>query len=191
MTGARPERELVDREQARACHERTSDRHHLLLPARRPSGGALAELLQRRQESVDTIKPFADLGLPAEVTQRRRDDLEAEDPSVRPEQEIRLDGQSREHMPSLRHLTHSAPNDCRRRRAGEVVAVDTNTTFCRPDDAAGRVENGRLAGTVRTDQRNPLTRADVQRDPVDRHCLAVADDEVLELEKRQSVADPR
>ena len=55
------ERELVDRERARLGHQRATDRDHLLLAARGSSGGAVAQLVQLRQQGVDALETLARL----------------------------------------------------------------------------------------------------------------------------------
>ena len=94
-------------------------------------------------------------------------------------------------MAPLGHLADPAADDGRRGRPREVAALDADFPAAGTHDAAGTVEHGRLARPVRPDQRHPLTFADGQRGPVDRDRLAVADHEVVQLEQRHSVAEPR
>ena len=81
----KPERELVDGKQTRLGHQRATDRHHLLLPARGPPRRAVTELMELRQELVHTVEPLTDIAPRADVAERRGDDLEAEDAAVRTE----------------------------------------------------------------------------------------------------------
>ena len=57
-----PERELVDRERARLGHQRAADRDHLLLAPGRSPRGAVAQLVELRQQRVDPLQPLPRLG---------------------------------------------------------------------------------------------------------------------------------
>ena len=50
MSGARPERRLVEQEQPRPAHQRPPDREHLLLAARQRPAGLAEPLLEQREQ---------------------------------------------------------------------------------------------------------------------------------------------
>ncbi len=95
-------------------------------------------------------------------------------------------------MSALWDLADAAPDERARHSPGHVGAVDADASGRGTDDPAHGIQERALAGAVRADQSNPLAAVDAQRDGVDRDRLAVADDELLDLEQRRhSVADPK
>ena len=56
MVGARPERRLVEHDQARLAHQAAADRQHLLLAARQRAGGLLAALGEAREQAEHALQ---------------------------------------------------------------------------------------------------------------------------------------
>ena len=163
-----------------------------LFAARRSARRTFAELVQLRQQLVQALETVTNLAAAAEIAERRGDDLGAEGAAVGAEQEVRLDREGGEHLPSLGHLGQPSRDDPARRPARHIAATDADVPTRGDEDAAGSVQQRALTRTVRADQRDTLARVDVQRDAVDRDGGAVADDDVLELEQRgHMVAVPR
>ena len=70
----------------------------------------------------------------------------------------------------------------------QVDSVEQHAAGLRIVKAFGELEEGRLAGARGTDEREPLARADVQREVVQRRCVGarrVAERHILELERAQ------
>ena len=70
-------------------------------------------------------------------------------------------------------------------RLRDVLAVERDRALARVEQAADRLERGRLAGAVRPDQRHDLALVDLDRDALERVDLAVVGVDVVELQERR------
>src|SRR5262245_5208848 len=75
-----------------------------------------------------------------------------------------------------------------RRQSEEVLAVEGNAAPERRHDSRNRLEQGRLAGAVRADDRDELTFADRERDLRERPQAAVGDVQPLNAEHSPSTS---
>jgi hypothetical protein len=68
-------------------------------------------------------------------------------------------------------------------RAGDLAAVEGNAPGRRLEDSADQVEQGRLPGAVRADDRNDLGRIRAERDAIDRADAAEVHGDVVDFEE--------
>ena len=96
------------------------------------------------------------------------------------------DGEAGE-RPGVAGRRHDAATDtCVGRDAGHVVAVEPDRPAAHRRGARDRAEDGRLAGTVRAEQRDDLAVADGEIDAVQHAHAVVRHDQVADLEQRSA-----
>ena len=146
--GREPERGLVEQQQARARDQRAPDRQHLLLAAAQRRRHLLAPLRQHRKRA----------GTPCRCRLRFRESLRVNAPMRRLSITVmRL----RIARPSGTWLRPSATILCAGRRA-MLRPSKSDRARGRPDQAGDGLEQRRLAGAVRADQRDDLAALDRQ-----------------------------
>ena len=161
----RPER-LVEQQHGRSLRERAGQRHALGLAARQLPRVAVAVLGQ-----ADQLEVLADA--PADLVVRQ-----ALHPQ--PERDVVGDGHVREERVVLEHGVHVA---LVRRQVVDPPTLDAQLAGRERDEPADQVERGGLPATGRPKQAEELARLDLERDPVERHGLAVALGDVDELDR--------
>ena len=70
-----------------------------------------------------------------------------------------------------------------RRQARDVVPLEADAAGCRLVDAADEIEDRRLAGAVRADDREDLALVDAEADAVDRLDAAEMHGQIFDLEQ--------
>src|SRR5207247_1697641 len=136
------------------AHGRPGDRQELELTARQGRAAGVPEgqeLGERREDALDG---------PARGTPAR-------------DREVLEDREVREDPPPLRHEADPAPRDLLGRPARHVGGPVGDPPVARRDDAGNRRERGRLARAVPAEERDELSREDVERDAVQHVALAV------------------
>ena len=176
-----PEGELVDHEQARPADERHAEREHLLLAARQVAGGLVQPVTQDREVAEDAFGRFADLVLLA---------------ALEPAGEAQVLGhrQRREHALPAGHLRDATRRDLVRRGVGHVAPVEDDGAPACLDEPGDRLQQRRLAGAVRPEERDDLALVDLEVD-AEQHLHAVvmhvdsADEQELDLPSTPLVCD--
>ncbi len=164
------ERRLVEKEQARPRHQRTRDRDHLLLAARELAGRAGELVLERREERERGGERLAPMRLGAR--------------QVAAELEVLAHRHAGEEAPPLRHDGDARRAEAMRRQARDVAAVKDEAAGARALDAGDGVDQRRLAGAVRADDREQLAGTNLDRDAPERRRRAVRDLEVAHFKQR-------
>ena len=161
-----PLQRLVEEEQRRVRHQRPRDREHLLLAARQVVPPAAPALGEPREQRVDARE------VPAAGARRHG--------------EVLLDAQRGEDLALLGDPPEPGPRAAMGRHPRQVAAAP-------PDHPAGHVrvahdreEERGLADPVPAEDREAAPGRDLQRDPVERHGVAVAGPDALEGEQRLS-----
>ena len=85
------------------------------------------------------------------------------------------DGERREHAAAARHLRHAARGDLVRRRVGDLAPVEDHRAAVGLDHAGDRLQQRRLAGAVRAEQRDDLALVDLEVDAEQHLHAAVGD----------------
>src|SRR6202012_4633464 len=109
-------------------------------------------------------------------------------------QDVLPNGQGPEDLESLKGPADAEPGPPVRGQPGDVAAPDPDRALRRPLNAGDDVEEGRLAGSVRTDQTGQRARIGLHRDVVDRDQATEADDHAVQIQERvgrHSFAPPR
>ena len=153
ISGAKPERGLVEQEQPRPAHQRARDGEHLLL-APRQRAAALVEPLAQAAETA-----------PARGRGRRARPRAG---GERAHLQILEHGHARKDAPSFRRLGDVEPRDLVGWQPRDVAAGEHDRAFARARIAADGHHQGRLAGAVRPDQRDDLAFADLEVDALER-----------------------
>ena len=159
ISGAKPERGLVEQEQTRPAHQRAGDGEHLLLAARQRAA-ALGEPLARAAET-------------ARARGRGRREVAATPAASAPICRFSstvMRGKMR--RPSGAWAMWSRAISWVGSRVMSRPAK-TIAAFARARIAADRHHQGRLAGAVRADQRDDLALADLEVDALERDDVAV------------------
>ena len=171
MSGASPERRLVQHQEPRLAHQRAAHREHLPLAARERSGELSAPLLEAGKPLVHFVLRRAPAALAA--------------PGAGEGAELEVVGDTHrgEELASLGDEDQSARDALldRQRRGRRPAVHDVAVRGQEPDD---RAEQRRLAGAVGSDDADDRAREDVQRNPVHRLDLAIPHVQVPHLEKR-------
>src|SRR4051794_1111302 len=158
-----PQAELVEQEQPRPPRERARHRQHLLLAAREQPGAPVAQCVERR-----------------EVLERGR--------RVEPLQpEVLGDGQAEEDPAALEHVRQAAPRQSVGRDTRDVGAVEPHAAAHRPHEPRDDAQRRRLAGAVRSEQRDHPALLDRQCDVTYHRSAVVAGRQLLALEDRAHV----
>jgi hypothetical protein len=108
-------------------------RQHLLLATAERAGDLAAALLETREHLVRARDAVVDVLL------RHR---------IAAHLQVLFDGQAGKGASPFGHLDHAEPDDLVRRHGFEVLAVEPDGTRPWPQDAADRVEGGRLTRAV-------------------------------------------
>ncbi len=165
------QRQLVDQQHLRAHHEAHREREHLLLAARHvrrrrvESVGEHREHLQHLGGGCSDTRLVAPIGPAGEF-------------------EVLANGQRPEHALAAGHLDDAERSDLVRRGVRDVSAIEHDGTAVSLDDAADRLQQGRLAGAVRTEEGDDLALVEVQVDAVEHRAIVVAG---LDAAKQQQV----
>src|SRR5581483_9605299 len=164
-----PRRRLVEQEQLGRRRERARHLEPALVAVRQAVRVAV-RAAGERAEGEQLASALLRLTLLAAQTGRARD--AAHDPAFEPGVHADKDVLERGHLLEQADVLERAPDpalgDVVRRLAGDVRAVEDDATRGRLVDAGDHVEEGRLAGAVRTDQRDDRAARDREVDVVDR-----------------------
>jgi hypothetical protein len=152
------------------------DRDHLLLPARELAGRARELFLERRKER--------------ERRGERRGAFGARPRQVAAELEVLAHRHRGEEAPSFGNDGDAGGAEAMRGQPGDVDAVDDDAPGARALDAAERVDERRLAGTVRPDDREQLAGTQRQRDAPERRRRAVPDLEAVDVKHGRGRGTP-
>jgi hypothetical protein len=128
---------------------------------------AAFELGEQRKPRVDPLEvvfpvPPASLGVGAHL-------------------EILEHGERRKHLPAFGHVREPAMRARRRLHRQQVGALEADRSRQRRDDAGDGLEQGRLAGAVRTDDGDELARVHTQDDVAQHGHAAVPGTETFDL----------
>jgi hypothetical protein len=140
ISGARPERRLVEHHEARARHHRAPDREHLLLAAAETSGELTASLLEHRKQREDALQLSRLLG--------------AISPREAPDAQILQHRHAREHPAPLGHVHNPPPDDLVHRQPDQVLSKKAHRAAPRPHDPRDRPQQRRFPSPIRPDQRH-------------------------------------
>ena len=111
---------------------------------------------------------------------------------LRGELEILVNAQRREDVLGLRHEGETVPHLLVRGRGGCLGAGEADLPGMHRHEAGDRLDEGRLAGAVRPEQRHELAGGDGEVDAAhDRQVALVAGDERDRLERRGHAGSPR
>ena len=99
------------------------------------------------------------------------------------ELEVFADRQTRQDLASLRDLHEPLPDDPVGGRRREIELAESRHARVRAQHARQRIENGRLAGSVGSDEGDDLSLADAERDPAHRLDRAVGDLQIANVEE--------
>src|SRR4029079_6005542 len=105
------------------------------------------------------------------------------------ELEIVQHGQFRKDVTALRHVADAGGNEPARSVVGDLLAVIGYSTGPHRQHPERRLEGGRFAGAVRTDDRRARTAADAAGQPAQNRLRAVAGDDVFEAQDLVSGQD--
>ena len=163
-TGARPSDELVDHQQAGPGEERHAERQHLLLAARQVGGRARRARSRRTGNSSSTSATRSLAAAPLRAGRSQ--------PATRRFSATVSVGNT-PWPPG--HLGDAEGGDLVRRRVRDVAPVEDDRALVGLDHPADGLEQRRLAGAVRAEQRDDLALVDLEVD-VEQHLhAAVAD----------------
>src|SRR3954452_1421070 len=135
------ERGLIQQKEARARHQGTGDRQHLLLAAGERAAALMQPLLQAREELEHLLAVRVEM-----LTTRDH----------RAHLQVFQYCHPREDAPAFRRLRNTQMRDLVRRKMYDVVPVEHDRAFARTRIAEDRHHEGRLTGAIRTDQRDDL-----------------------------------
>ena len=166
--GRQPERQLVGDQQLRRDDEHLGQREQPLLAAGQRAA-ALAAALAEHGESVVGPGERAGDGPPAGAL------AEGDD-------EVLLDSQVGEDAATLGHVGDTGPGDAVGRPAGDVGAADDDPAGGGGEQAGDDPGDGRLAGTVRPEQRDRAAVGHGERDTEERPVRTVGGVDVVDLE---------
>ena len=170
-----PLQRLVEEEQRRVGHERPRDREHLLLAPRQVVPPAAPALGEPREQRVDARQiPTA---------------------GARGHGEVLLNAQRRKDLALLSDPPEPGPRATMGRHPRQVAAAPPHHAASHVRVAHDREEERGLPHPVPSQHREAAPRRDLQRDPVERHRVAVAGPDALEgqqeLSQRALLRDTR
>src|SRR4029077_15546132 len=139
-------------------------RQHLLFAARQRASQLALPLDQFRKQRKHTIKIACALRFGPRQQRSHR--------------EIFCDRQGWENLPPFSDLTNSEVADAIAWPAADVDVAVTNASRCRPMNTCDRADERRFAGAICADDGDDRTFIDVERDAVERLCVAMEDVEV-------------
>src|SRR5438067_2156541 len=163
------QRGFVEQKELRLRQQAAGDGEDLLLATRELAGRkvpALAEDWKLLHQSLDVA-----MGGAAVATRPR------------PELEVLEDGQTSQDLASLRYLDQALANDPIGRRGHEVERAEARDARMRAQYARQGIEDGRLAGPVRANQRDDLSLGDAERNAAHRLDGAVGNLEIAHVEQ--------
>src|SRR5581483_8474585 len=163
------ERRLVDQEEPRARHEPAPDRDHLLLAAGERVGPLRAALPEAREESLDPGEALGPVAL------RRR--------VIRAELEILPDGEVGEQPAALEDVSQAERDALVGRQAVDRTPGQPDPALARSHQTRDAVEERRLPGAVRTQERDDLALPHLQRHVPQHLEVAVRDRQPLDPEQ--------
>src|SRR5262249_57853402 len=137
---------LVEEQQARAGHERTAEREHLLLAAAQRAAELAATLAQPGKVRVDALEALRD---PRVLSDQ-----------VRADPEVFLYGQLGKDPPSFLHLADSEAADRLGRHRVDRRAFEADRPRRRAKEAGDRPDRRGLARAVGADERDQLAGLD-------------------------------
>ena len=155
------EKRLVQQQHARRGHQRTGDRHHLLLSAGQSAGKLPAPFCQAREQGIDVVKP---------LLQRA---LAAAGKAYRAQQQVVLYRQRRKHAPPLGHLHQTGRHDGVRRQCQQVPPIEQHLALAKAQGAGQCRQQGGLAGPVRAKKCHGLAATELQADVVYHRAMAI------------------
>ena len=132
---------LVEEQQLGLAHEGPPHGDHLLLAAGEGSGLLASPLLQPGQQVVDLVQPLGQAVPGGTVRQR-------------PDPEVVLDGQRREHVSAFRHQSDPPLHPPVGRLVVDALPVPEDLALRRPHDPGQELEDGRLPRPVPADERH-------------------------------------
>ena len=171
------ERRLVEHEELRACHQRATDRQHLLLAAGERPGELFRTLFQTRKELIDARDVRWNTG--------------AILPCVGPHHQIVEDDHSRKEASALRGVADPDAHDIVRRHRGDVLSIEDDASGRGVVETRDRPQRRGLAGSVRADQRDDLSGIDAEGDAAEGLDPSVEDVDARDIQKgHASAASP-
>ena len=174
ISGARPERRLVERQQHGIGHQRAADRQHLLLAAGHVAGDLVAPFEQAREQREHFFAALARFRC---------------GPGVAAHLQVFVDGQRRKHAAALGHLHDAAPYQLIGREMMHVLVAEPDRAvldhaFLGVENARHRLQQSRLAGAVGAEQGDDAAFGNCNADVADRFDGVVIDDaDVAEFEQ--------
>ena len=180
LAGARVEiaGRFVGEQNRRIDRQRAGDRDALALAARELVGQMLQPVPSWTSVSSSVARSCTLRARPAAQMQRQPDVLEAR--------------QRRQQIEELKDEADLVAPDPRQPvvgQAGERFAVDADVAGGRPIEAADQIEQRRLAGARRADDRRPSRRAESTADVVERGDLALAGELLGDADRARSWVD--
>ena len=158
-----PERRLVQQEQHRVEHQRAGELHHPSLAAGQVAGVLVAALGDDREQVGDLVVPLLHQRLLAP------DDVGAE-------QDVLAHGHVGEERVGLRHLGDAAAQDVGGGTVVDALAIEVDLATPRRQQAADRLQDRGLAGTVRPDDAGHRPPGDADLDALQHVAAAVPGD---------------
>ena len=163
----KPERRLVEQQDARLRHQPARDREHLLLAAGEQSGAAVQPVAQARK-SVEQAAIIGSISAPGR--------------EWAPSTQIVVDRQFGKHLPAFRHQREACGRDLMGLEPRDAAVVEQDLAVDRAQQAGQRPHDGGLAGAVGADHGDRLAGPHLERDVVQHRRRAIAGGE---LERRQ------
>src|SRR5699024_131825 len=153
-------------------HQRTANRHHLLLSAAEGAGRIILLILQDREQSEHLFQRLLDAWLVASV-------------QIGTEHQVLQDRHLREKHPTFRTLDHSSIDNMRWLASLQAIPIESDIAFSQSVQAADRAENRTLAGTIGAQQHNQLPFTNLQADAIECAKAAVLNNNILKLQHNQ------
>ena len=144
-------RRLVEQQHRRLHHQRACHRQHLALAAREGTGALVQPLTETRQQADDVVAPLAEVARP----------------QVGAHPQVVVDREAGEDVADLRDVADAAFDELVGAAPGDVFTTEHHGTGADRHEPEHRLQQRRLAGTVRPD---------------DADDLALFDDEVAAME---------
>ena len=168
-----PERGLVEHEDLRVGHERSSDGQHLLLAARKRAG-QLHSSFRKPGKQLEN----GGLALPHELAVRSQE--------VAAQVEVLFDIQDVEDAAPLGDVAEAHADDHVRGDADKALAVARDRSAARTQKPGDRPQRRRLAGAIASEDGDDLARLRVDRYALERLDVAVENVEVADFEEGQA-----
>ena len=168
--GRQAEAGLVEEHDPGPSHQTPADRQHLLLPAGQGAGGLVPALAEIREIVVHRL----------DIATRR--------PGIAPREgahhQVLGHGQEREHLTPLGHMGDALAHDGVGLAAMDRLASQEYLALARLHHTRDCLQEGRLAGPVRPEDRDDPPAVNSEADPAQGHDRPVERLEVADLENR-------